>query len=117
MLVVVATLAGGNGRTIGVECNVRAEPGVEGYAYLETGVVHLRPEWCAALRRPTVGQDGGYAALVLGHEVGHVALQSRDEEKVECWGLRRVPLIARLLGWDVRRALAEARYRTFCGAG
>ncbi len=111
MLIVVATLAGGNERTIGVACNVRADPGVEGYAMLEAGVVHLQPKWCDALRDPTVD---GYAALVLGHEVGHIILQTRDEAKAECWGLHHVPQIARLLGWNPRKALAEARYRSYC---
>ncbi len=74
-------------------------------------MVHLRPEWCAALLQP---ETDGYAALVLGHELGHVVLRTRDEMKAECWGLRHVPQIARLLGWNVAQTIAEARYESFC---
>lgn len=115
LLTVIATVLSGNHRVLPVMCNVAAEPGVDGYVYLRAGPVHLRPEWCEALLARSEDEVGGYAALVLGHEVGHFVLNTRDEMRAECWGLRHVKLVARLLGWDPVRTFRDAAYRSFCG--
>jgi hypothetical protein len=115
LLMVVATVLGGNGRTLHVQCNVRGDPGVDGYIQLGTGPIHIRPEWCKALEAPET-RDSAYAALVLGHELGHYALNTTNEEQAECWGLRHVPAIAAIIGWDPRRTLRDAQWWTFCPA-
>lgn len=113
LLTVIATVLSGNDRVLPVVCDVRGEPGVDGYVFLSTGPVHLRPEWCEALAG-SEDSAGAYAALTLGHEVGHFVLNTRDEMRAECWGLRHVRQIARLLHWDAGRTFRDARYLSFC---
>lgn len=113
LAVVASTLAG---HPLTVECNVRQDPGVDGYVYLETGPIHLRPEHCVGLSMPEETRKHAYSALVLAHEIGHFVLNTYNEMKAECWGFNHIGEIAKLLGWDPVKTRRDARWWTFCGA-
>ena len=68
-----------------------------GWSFPEARQVFLGPRVCTLLNQPT---RPGYAEAVqvFAHELGHVALQTRNELRVECYSLRHARAVARALG-------------------